>query len=95
MTVQKAVKRLGLESKEQLLPGMEVTLMDHQLMGVSWMVEQEAKVGFKGGCLGDDMGLGKVRLLECGFTGSTLTLRFVDCADVCFAFAMTRHCLLT
>lgn len=39
---------------------MEVALMPHQTIGVAWMLEKERSM-LKGGCLGDDMGLGKVR----------------------------------
>ena len=38
---------------------MEVRLLPHQLIGVSWMVEQERTSPHKGGILADDMGLGK------------------------------------
>jgi SNF2 family DNA or RNA helicase len=33
--------------------------MPHQTIGVAWMLEKEQST-LKGGCLGDDMGLGKV-----------------------------------
>ena len=39
------------------LPGMEVRLLPHQLIGVSWMVDQERNTPHKGGILADDMGL--------------------------------------
>ena len=38
---------------------MRVTLHSHQLIGVSWMVDQERNSPYKGGILADDMGLGK------------------------------------
>ncbi|KAG8783789.1 hypothetical protein FRC12_019356 [Ceratobasidium sp. 428] len=58
MPVRDAVKDLGLKSATDRLPGMQVALMPHQLIGVSWMVKQElGKV--QGGILADDMGLGK------------------------------------
>lgn len=38
---------------------MNIKLMPHQVMGVSWMVEKE-RTYFKGGLLFDEMGLGKV-----------------------------------
>ena len=38
---------------------MEVYLLKHQLIGVSWMIDQERKSEYKGGILADDMGLGK------------------------------------
>ncbi|RHZ44052.1 hypothetical protein Glove_768g12 [Diversispora epigaea] len=42
------------------IDGMTIKLMDHQVLGVSWMVESEKKDNkVKGGILADDMGLGK------------------------------------
>ncbi|CAG8478974.1 11767_t:CDS:10 [Diversispora eburnea] len=42
------------------IDGMTIKLMDHQVLGVSWMVENEQKDNkVKGGILADDMGLGK------------------------------------
>lgn len=38
---------------------MEVRLLPHQLIGVSWMIDQERNSPHKGGILADDMGLGK------------------------------------
>ena len=38
---------------------MEVRLLPHQLIGVSWMITQERDTPHKGGILADDMGLGK------------------------------------
>ena len=38
---------------------MEVYLLKHQLIGVSWMITQERDTPHKGGILADDMGLGK------------------------------------
>jgi len=58
-SVADGLVKLGLTTKDDLIPGMEVTLMDHQVIGVEWMVEQE-KGPNRGGCLADDMGLGKV-----------------------------------
>ncbi|CAE6334692.1 unnamed protein product [Rhizoctonia solani] len=56
--VRDAAKALGLSSTTERLPGMQVPLMPHQLLGVAWMVKQEdGKVA--GGILADDMGLGK------------------------------------
>jgi hypothetical protein len=57
--VDKALKFLGLKNLDDKLPGMEVSLMAHQALGVAWMVEKEKSV-FLGGCLADEMGLGKV-----------------------------------
>jgi len=58
-TVEQALEKLGLQTQYDLLPGMEVALMPHQTIGVAWMLGKE-KSNFKGGALGDDMGLGKV-----------------------------------
>ena len=44
-------------SKHHFLPGMEVRLLPHQIIGVSWMVRQEREYGLKGGILADEMGL--------------------------------------
>ncbi|KAF9518340.1 hypothetical protein BS47DRAFT_1389234 [Hydnum rufescens UP504] len=57
-TIQKAATDLGLTSPEGKIPGMEIKLMPHQLIGVDWMVAQENS-RIKGGVLADDMGLGK------------------------------------
>ncbi|KAJ3569137.1 hypothetical protein NP233_g5248 [Leucocoprinus birnbaumii] len=58
LTVKKAMKELGLASNTDYLPGLEVRLLAHQVIGVAWMLEQE-KGTHKGGLLADDMGLGK------------------------------------
>lgn len=58
-TIRDAVRKLGLQSDRDLLPGLEVRLMPHQLIGVSWMVDQERASPHKGGILADQMGLGK------------------------------------
>ncbi|PCH42875.1 hypothetical protein WOLCODRAFT_102715 [Wolfiporia cocos MD-104 SS10] len=50
---------LNLRSKRDLLPGMEVRLLPHQIIGVNWMVRQERESPHKGGILADEMGLGK------------------------------------
>ncbi|KXN90402.1 hypothetical protein AN958_04271, partial [Leucoagaricus sp. SymC.cos] len=58
LTVQTAMEELGLASRQDYLPGLEVRLLPHQAIGVAWMVQQE-KGPRKGGILADDMGLGK------------------------------------
>ncbi|KAG7091955.1 hypothetical protein E1B28_008344 [Marasmius oreades] len=58
VTVDKALKDLGLSSIYVPLPNMEVALMPHQAIGVAWMHVKERGV-IKGGCLADEMGLGK------------------------------------
>ncbi|KAK0211484.1 SNF2 family N-terminal domain-containing protein [Armillaria fumosa] len=57
-SINEGLQKLGLDSITSLLPGMEVPLMPHQVIGVAWMAEKE-KSSLKGGLLGDDMGLGK------------------------------------
>ncbi|KAH7335005.1 SNF2 family N-terminal domain-containing protein [Rhizoctonia solani] len=56
--VRDAAKTLGLASTTDRLPGMQVPLMPHQLIGVAWMEKQELG-NIAGGILADDMGLGK------------------------------------
>jgi SNF2 family DNA or RNA helicase len=58
-SVAEGLKKLGLTAQRQRLPGMEVALMPHQTIGVAWMLDKE-KDAFQGGCLSDEMGLGKV-----------------------------------
>ncbi|KAF8804469.1 hypothetical protein BYT27DRAFT_7243611 [Phlegmacium glaucopus] len=58
VSVDKALKFLGLQTHQEHLPGMDIPLMTHQILGVAWMVEKELG-SFKGGCLADEMGLGK------------------------------------
>ncbi|KAI0334280.1 hypothetical protein GY45DRAFT_94057 [Cubamyces sp. BRFM 1775] len=53
------MQKLGLKDIKDLIPGMEIRLLPHQLIGVSWMVKQECASPHKGGILADDMGLGK------------------------------------
>lgn len=43
---------------DALLPGMQVKLMPHQIIGVQWMVQME-RGKHRGGILADSMGLGK------------------------------------
>ncbi|KIP06767.1 hypothetical protein PHLGIDRAFT_30351 [Phlebiopsis gigantea 11061_1 CR5-6] len=59
ISTKEAMKYLGLQDKMDLLPGMEVRLLPHQIIGVSWMLKQECDTRNKGGILADDMGLGK------------------------------------
>lgn len=42
-TVDAAVKALGLRSQKDIIPGMAITLLPHQFIGVAWMVEQESE----------------------------------------------------
>lgn len=57
--VDDALQKLGLSALYRPLPGMEVALMPHQVIGVAWMIEKE-KGHERGGCMADEMGLGKV-----------------------------------
>jgi SNF2 family DNA or RNA helicase len=59
-TIGKALDKLDLHNLDGVIPGMKTTLYPHQVMGVAWMVEKEGS-RYSGGCLGDEMGLGKVR----------------------------------
>jgi SNF2 family DNA or RNA helicase len=58
-SVKDAIRNLGLQSDKDILPGLEVRLLPHQLIGVNWMVDQEKKSPHRGGILADEMGLGK------------------------------------
>lgn len=58
-SVKDAIQNLGLQSDKDILPGLEVRLLPHQLIGVNWMVDQEKKSPHRGGILADEMGLGK------------------------------------
>lgn len=51
---------LGLKALDAKLPGMRVSLMPHQVIGVAWMLRKEKAKRMPGGILGDEMGLGKV-----------------------------------
>ncbi|KAJ3524907.1 hypothetical protein NMY22_g10804 [Coprinellus aureogranulatus] len=59
LDVANARKYLGLKDKKSILPGTEFRLLDHQAIGVAWMVKMETERKEKGGILADDMGLGK------------------------------------
>lgn len=51
-------------SKHHFLPGMEVQLLPHQIIGVSWLARQERESGLRGGILADEMGLCVFPLLQ-------------------------------
>jgi len=55
--VEASLKALGLPNLSTLLPGMEVALMPHQVIGVDWMLKQERCETRRGGILADEMGL--------------------------------------
>lgn len=38
-------------SRQDVLPGLEVRLLPHQVIGVAWMVDQERNTRYKGGIL--------------------------------------------
>jgi len=59
--VAKALAYLDLNTQSDRIPGMTITLLPHQLMGVAWMLQQEKGI-LAGGCLADEMGLGKVNI---------------------------------
>ncbi|PPQ65989.1 hypothetical protein CVT26_010649 [Gymnopilus dilepis] len=64
-SVEKGLAELGLSDLDDKLPGMEVSLMKHQVLGVSWMLKKEQS-NLMGGCLADEMGLGKtVQMIAC------------------------------
>lgn len=56
VTVSDALRKLGLNHRTNLLDGMAITFMAHQLIGVSWMVDQENDREKRGGILADAMG---------------------------------------
>ncbi|KAI9457065.1 SNF2 family N-terminal domain-containing protein [Russula earlei] len=59
MHVKDGMKYLGLKDAKDILPGMEVRLIPHQIIGVSWMLMQEKETKYRGGIMADEMGLGK------------------------------------
>jgi len=49
------------DEAEWLVPGMRTPLLNHQVLGVKWMVDREMGQRLpKGGLMADSMGLGKV-----------------------------------
>ncbi|KAF9265070.1 hypothetical protein L218DRAFT_1076057 [Marasmius fiardii PR-910] len=58
ITVKIGMEELGLSSQDDILPGLDVRLLRHQVIGVAWMLQKE-KSDDRGGILADDMGLGK------------------------------------
>lgn len=88
-SVDQALVKLGLRSQYDLLPGMEVALMPHQTIGVAWMLEKEQST-LKGGCLGDDMGLGKVRSVS--ISGTNLNSLLYGLPDRTDVNINTQHC---
>ncbi|KAF7976186.1 hypothetical protein HWV62_7352 [Athelia sp. TMB] len=59
-SIEQALAQLGLANQYDLLPGMAVALMPHQIIGVAWMKNKELGTHMmQGGILADEMGLGK------------------------------------
>ncbi|EAU82980.1 hypothetical protein CC1G_09242 [Coprinopsis cinerea okayama7 len=79
-SVDDALKELGLKNLDDLLPGMAVALMPHQAIGVAWMLKKE-KSPLKGGCMADDMGLGKASDLLTLGNMALIDSSFLDCAN--------------
>ncbi|GJJ14040.1 hypothetical protein Clacol_008297 [Clathrus columnatus] len=57
--LQEALEQLSLRTSHDLIEGLEIKLMKHQIIGVSWMLQQELNCQNRGGILADEMGLGK------------------------------------
>lgn len=56
ISVNEAQAKLNLKSQDDILPGMRVRLLPHQIVGVAWMLEQEGHEEKYGGILADAMG---------------------------------------
>ena len=81
-SVTAAAERLRLPNLNSRLPGLEIVLMPHQVIGVSWMLDKEHSKD-KGGILSDEMGLGKVRASTFDNHWSCIDVRNnLDSADV-------------
>lgn len=61
MSVTDAQVKLQLANQDDCLNGMSVRLLPHQIIGVSWMVDQEKDSDKNGGILADAMGNGLPR----------------------------------
>ena len=59
-TIDVALEKLGMADSNAKFADMTVQLMPHQILGVSFMLDQEKKDRHRGGLLCDAMGLGKV-----------------------------------
>lgn len=57
-TVTGGCESLGLSGVNDRIPGMRITLLPHQIIGVAWLIKKELGSD-KGGILADAMGLGK------------------------------------
>ncbi|KAJ9128125.1 hypothetical protein QFC24_000417 [Naganishia onofrii] len=58
-TVFNATRTLRLKDVSDRIPGMAVTLMPHQVIGVEWMLNKERETTHPAGILANAMGLGK------------------------------------
>lgn len=54
-SVSDARAELGVDANDRI-PGMSIQLLAHQVIGVSWMINQEKDRERKGGILADAMG---------------------------------------
>ncbi|ORY31955.1 SNF2 family N-terminal domain-domain-containing protein [Naematelia encephala] len=57
--VDEALQKLGLQSLNDKIPGLEITLMPHQVIGVRFLLDKERDKKYRGALLADQMGLGK------------------------------------
>ena len=54
--VAEAARKLSLDDHtKDKLPGLQITLMPHQIQGVAWMLGKEQDAKCKGGIMADDM----------------------------------------
>ncbi|KAK4687537.1 hypothetical protein P7C73_g2588, partial [Tremellales sp. Uapishka_1] len=66
VSINEALVKLNMKSPTDKFAEMTITLMPHQILGVSFMIEKEKNEKFRGGILGDAMGLGKtVQAISC------------------------------
>ena len=56
-SISDARRELGLDGTTDMIKGMSIRLLPHQVIGVNWMVKQERDAKKKGGILADDMGM--------------------------------------
>jgi SNF2 family DNA or RNA helicase len=61
------------EEEEGYVEGLTINLMNHQIKGVSWMIDRENNQSSNGGILADDMGLGKT-IQTIGLMASTMAM---------------------
>ena len=68
------------EQREETPPGLNISLLEHQKIGVAWMAKMERSSN-KGGILADDMGLGKVKKNDESRCSSYLHTKHVSIDD--------------